>query len=81
MSYKPLVKSTKGQRAKLLQCHPGVGMIVYHHSAGTTCEAEFYVDPQGQLRYTKNGTPLELQVEGSEGDIQTITIESRFWHA
>jgi len=56
-------------------------MILYHHSHQTTCEAEFYVDPQGQLRYTKNGTPLELEVEGSEGDIQTITIQSQFRHA
>lgn len=78
MSHKPLIKSTKGQRAKLLQCHPGVGMILYHHSDGTTCEAEFYVDPEGQLRYTKSGTPLTLEVQDGEGQIRTVIIKSQF---
>lgn len=70
--------STRGQRAKLLQCFPGVGVVLYHHSHQTTCGVEFYVDPQSQLRYVKSGTPLELEVEDDEGHIRTVAIQSRF---
>lgn len=79
MGYKPLIKSTKGQRAKLLRCHPGVGMILYHQSDGTTCEAEFFVGRQGQLRYVGSGTPLRLEVQDGEGgEIRTVEIKSQF---
>jgi len=54
-------------------------MIVYHHSEETTCEVEFYIDRQGQLRYVKSGAPLELEVQdGEEGQIRTVIIKSQF---
>jgi hypothetical protein len=81
MSYKRLVKSTKTQRNALLQCHPGVGFIVYKTRHNETCELEFYLDPKGQMRRVADGKPLTLEVgyldDYDEETFHTIRVQSQ----
>lgn len=60
------IKSTKAQRATLLNCHPGVGFLVYKVDDNTTCEVEFYTDKQGAMHYITNGQAVEINF--TEGD-------------
>jgi hypothetical protein len=55
------VRSTKGQRDKLLECRRGVGFLVYHSGPKTTCEVEFYIH-NGVPHYIANGKPIEFDV-------------------
>ena len=75
--YKPILKTTPGQREKLRGCHPGVGLIAYKFGNTATTEAEFYVDPKGQLRYVKSGAPLMMEVL-VDGRVRVVEITSQF---
>ena len=64
---KRLIKSTAGQRKRLLQCHPGVGFMVYHSGNKTTVELEFYVNRKtGQPHYISTGQPVEFDIVEEE---------------
>ena len=59
------IKSTKGQRKKLCDCHVGVGLLVYHAGNNETVEFEFFIR-DGKLRYVENGEPVEFHVAPEE---------------
>ena len=57
------IKSTKAQRATLLNCHPGVGFLVYKVDDNTTCEVEFCTNQHGVMCYLTNGQPIKIEFE------------------
>jgi len=61
------VKSTKGQRKELLNCHVGVGFMVFHSGEGKTTEMEFFISHKtGKPHYVGNGEEIKFELERIE---------------
>ena len=60
--------STKAQRDRLEQCHPGVGFLVYNNGLGIT-EVEFGIHRKTkELCSIQSGKPLQFEVYDQEGE-------------
>ena len=57
-----ILKSTPKQREKILNCHMGVGHLIYHSCKNTTTEFDFYIDYINAMRYCENGGVVTFHV-------------------
>ena len=62
------VKSTNKQRGMLLDCHRGVGFLVYHSADKTTTETEFFINKYGIPCYLGTGKPIVFEISYSLGE-------------
>jgi len=61
------IKTTKGQRKELLNCHVGVGFMVFHSCPDKTTECEFYISRKtGKPHYIANGEEIRFELDRTE---------------
>ena len=72
-----IFKSTPKQRNQILNCHVGVGHLIYHSSENTTTEFDFYIDRlTNVIRYCENGDIATFHVFRDESkNFQFIPTE------
>jgi len=61
-----IFKSTPKQRNQTLNCHLGVGHLIYHSSKNTTTEFDFYIDRNNVMRYCESTTAVTFHIDKEE---------------
>jgi hypothetical protein len=63
------IKAPNALHKKILDCHIGVGVIVYKSGQGKTVESEVFVNRKtGRLHYIANGAPVAFDLDEENED-------------